>query len=271
MKTFRCRSILLGLTTLVLTGTFTPAFAAKKVSIMEKKIEYSDGDTVLEGFLAEPKNVKKGTPVVVIAHDWMGTGKYGETRARMLAELGYIAFAADIYGKSVKVKNADEAAKLSETYKKDRAKMRSRIAAAVATAAKLPNADATRVVVMGYCFGGAVAIEAARAHLPILGAVSFHGALVTPDVKETKDVTAKVLAFHGAEDPYVPAEEVKAFQDEMRSAKADWQFVIYSGAVHSFTNPNVPFTVGSGQGYHESADKRSWIGFLDFLKEVFKQ
>ncbi len=243
------------------------AFAASPV---EKTVEYKEGETPLEGFAVSPAHLPKGakTPLVVVVHEWMGLDHYAKTRARMLAELGYVAFAADIYGKGIRATNTEEAGKLAGKYKNDRPLMRKRIGAAIETALKLPGVDPTRVAVIGYCFGGTVALEAARAKLPIVAAVSFHGGLSAADPKETKDLRAKILVLHGADDPTVPPAEVAAFQQEMRDAKADWQFIAYGNAVHKFTNPEAPYKPGQAFGYNEKADHRSWQAMRDFFKET---
>lgn len=265
-------------TTLSIPFLFSMAFAAtaqakappKSPLLTEKTIEYKEGDTVLEGFLAHPKNLKKDTPVVVIVHEWMGLDSYAKTRARMVAGLGYVAFAADIYGKGIRPKDTDEAAKLATKYKTDIPLFRKRIRAAIDTATKLPHSDEKKAAIIGYCFGGTAALEAARAKMPVLGVVSFHGGLSTPNPKETKEVKAKVLVLHGAEDPHVPPKEVHAFEDEMRAAKADWQLVAYGGAYHKFSNPESPYKPELGFAYDEKADRRSWNAMKDFFEEIFK-
>jgi dienelactone hydrolase len=198
----------------------------------------------------------------------MGLGSYEKMRARMLAELGYVAFAADIYGKGVRTTDMGEAGKLATKYKKDLPLFRKRIQAAIDAAARLPEVDAKKVAIIGYCFGGTAALEAARAKMPIVSAVSFHGNLSTAKPKETKGVSAKILVLHGADDPLVPPQEVKAFAQEMMAAKADWQFVAYGGAVHKFTNPEVPYQAGAPFGYHEAADRRSWTAMRAFFAET---
>lgn len=248
-----------------------PAQGAElKHQVIEKTVDYKEGDTLLEGFIAMPKSAKPKTPIIVVVHEWMGLGSYAKARAKMLAELGYIAFAADIYGKGVRAKNMDEAAKLATLYKSDRPLMRKRIGAAITEAIKIQNADPSKVAVIGYCFGGTVALEAARAHAPVIAAVSFHGGLSSPLASETKDLKAKILVLHGGDDPFVNADEVKGFEEEMRKAKADWQLFSYGGAVHSFTNWETPYQPGAPMGYNESADKRSWLAMKSFFDEVFK-
>ncbi len=256
--------------------SLTPLFAAifstsALASVAEKTIDYKEGSTALEGFTAAPANLTGAkTPLVIVVHEWMGLGDYEKRRTRMLAELGYVAFAADIYGKGVRTRDMDEAGKLAGKYKGDRALMRKRIQAAIDAAVKLPGVDPSRVAVIGYCFGGTVALEAARAKMPIVAAVSFHGGLSTPNPKDTRDLKAKIAVFHGADDPTVPPEEVAAFQEEMRQAKADWQFTAYGNTVHKFTNPEIAYKPGAALGYNEKADHRSWQAMQDFFKETFK-
>jgi dienelactone hydrolase len=242
--------------------------AETKAAVTEAIHEYREGDTVLEGYLAMPKNLRPGAPAVVIVHEWMGLGSYEKMRAKMLAELGYVAFAADIYGKGVRTTDMGEAGKLSSQYKKNLPLFRKRIAAAVDAASKVPGVDPKRVAIIGYCFGGTAALEAARAKMPVVAAVSFHGNLATAKPKETKNLAAKILVLHGADDPLVPPQEVKTFAQEMMAAKADWQFVAYGGAVHKFTNPEVPYVAGAPFGYNEVADRRSWDAMRTFFAET---
>jgi dienelactone hydrolase len=254
-------------------STSSIAAAAGTAAVTEKAIDYKEGDTALEGFLATPAKLAPGAkvPLVIVVHEWMGLEDYEKTRAKMLAELGYVAFAADIYGKGVHTKDMTEAGKLAGKYKGDRPLMRKRIQAAIDTASKFPGVYASRIAVIGYCFGGTVALEAARAKMPIVAAVSFHGGLSTPNPKDTAGIKAKVAVFHGADDPTVSPEEVAAFQQEMREAKADWEFTSYGNTVHKFTNPEIAFKPGAAMGYNEKADHRSWQAMQDFFKETFKK
>jgi dienelactone hydrolase len=130
-------------------------------------------------------------------------------------------------------------------------------------------ADASKLAVIGYCFGGATALELARAGADLKGAVSFHGSLETPNPGQTKDVKAKILVMHGADDSFVNP-SVPAFQDEMRRAKADWQMIFYGGAVHSFTVAEAGNDPSKGMAYNEAADRRSWQAMKDFFAEIFR-
>jgi len=233
-------------------------------------IEYKEGDTVLEGYLAYDEAIKGKRPGVMVVHDWTGLGPYVKRRANELAELGYIAFAADIYGKGIRPKDHEEAAKVAGMYFKDRSLMRARAKAGLEVLKNHELTDRSRIAAMGYCFGGATVLELARSGAEIAGVVTFHGALSTPNPEDAKNIKAKVLVFHGSEDPVVPQEAVLAFQNEMRKAGVDWQMVIFGGAVHSFTVPEAGNDPSKGMAYNEKADKRSWEMMKLFFKEIFR-
>lgn len=242
-----------------------PAFAA----IHTETVQYKDGETVLEGYLAYNEAVMGERPAVLIIHDWMGLRDFAKKRAEDLAALGYTAFAADIYGKDVRPENPAEAGAQAGIYKKDRALARSRAQAALKVLENSPFADKSRIAAMGYCFGGMVALELARSGAEIEGVVSFHGSLDTPTPEEAVNIKGKVLVLHGADDPHVPPKDVENFENEMRQAKVDWQLIAYGGAVHAFTNPEAGTDPSKGAAYNESADKRSWRAMKDFLTEIF--
>jgi len=233
-------------------------------------IEYKEGDTVLEGYLAYDDAIKGKRPGVMVVHEWTGLGPYVKRRANELAELGYIAFAADIYGKGVRPKDHEEAAKVSGIYFNDRKLMRARAKAGLDVLKNHELTDKSRIAAMGYCFGGAAVLELARSGAGIGGVVSFHGILSTPNHEDAKNIKAKVMVFDGANDPFVPQEMVTAFEDEMRKAGVDWQMVIFGGAVHSFTVPEAGNDPSKGMAYNEKADKRSWEMMKIFYKEIFR-
>lgn len=232
-------------------------------------LDYMDGEADCQAYIAFDANIKGKRPAVLIVHDWMGRGKFDEQRARELAALGYVGFSVDVYGKAVRPENRDQARAAATSWYGDRAKLRTRLKAALDTATKHELVDASRVAVIGYCFGGACALELARSSADIAGAVSFHGSLST-DLPATQGaIKAKVLILHGADDPGVPMEQVQAVWQEMQTAKADWQLVSYGNAVHSFTNPAAGNDNSRGSAYNESADKRSWVAMKEFFNEVF--
>ncbi len=243
------------------------------VSAQGVDIEYSENNfssIILQGYFAKAKNTKDKAPGVVIIHEWMGLTEHAKNSADKLSALGYHAFAADIYGKNYRPKNIEEAAQFAGKYKKDRALYHARIKLAIDELIKL-GADPNQIVVMGYCFGGTGALEAARAGFPVKGVVSFHGALDKAPNEPINPIKAKVLVLHGADDPYEPEQQIKDFQQEMRTAKADWQMIYYANAVHSFTNPQAGNDNSKGAAYNAVADKRSWEHLKVFLKEVLGQ
>lgn len=234
-------------------------------------VEYRHGDTVLEGYLAYDDAQQAKRPGVLVIHEWKGLGPYVMRRAEQLARLGYVAFAADMYGKGVRAKDHDEAAALSGVYRSDRQLMRGRIQAALEVLKAHALTDATRTAAIGYCFGGTTVLELARSGADVLGVVSFHGGLDTPNPEDARQVTCKVLVFHGAEDPFVTMDQVDAFEAEMQAADVAYNLVVYPGAVHSFTVPEAGDDPSKGMAYNEEADRQSWESLLAFFEELFSQ
>jgi len=249
----------------IISFVFPAAVSAK---IIDRNVEYRDGDTILEGYLAYDDSIKGKMAGVLLMHEWWGLNDYAKTRARQIAGLGYAAFCADIYGKGVMAKNMDEAGKLAGIYRADRVLMRRRAALGLEQLKKQPFVDASKTAAMGYCFGGGVALELARSGADILGAVSFHGNLDTPNTKDAKNIKGKILVLQGADDGYTkPA--LPALEKELSDAKVDWQMIEYSGAVHGFTNPANGNDNSKGLVYNEKADKRSWKAMVAFFDEIF--
>ncbi len=232
-------------------------------------IEYKQGDTTCEGYLAYDDAVKGVRPGVLVVHDWLGCDSYAKMRADMLAKLGYVAFAADIYGKGVRPKGPQEAMAQVTKYKGDRALLRARVNAGLDVLKKQAQCDPKRVAAIGYCFGGTTVLELARNGADIAGIVTFHGGLDTP-TRDAKNIKCKVLICHGADDPLVPAADVTALEDELRAAGVDWQLIKYSGAVHSFTRADSGNDNSKGAAYNEKADKRSWEAMKQFFAEIFR-
>jgi dienelactone hydrolase len=241
-----------------------------EAKIHTETIEYKEGDAVLEGYLAYDDSVKGARPGVLVIHEWWGLNPYIEKRTEQLAELGYIAFAADIYGKGNRANTPEEAGKLAGIYRSDRQLLRRRVKAGLEVLKKQALTDTKKIAAIGYCFGGTTVLELARSGADIAGVVSFHGGLSTPTPQDAKNIKAKVLALHGADDPYVKEQEVLAFEDEMRKGGVDWQLNIYSGAVHGFTNPDNGSDNSKGVAYNEKADKRSWEAMKLFFGEIFR-
>ncbi|MBI3871603.1 MAG: dienelactone hydrolase family protein [candidate division Zixibacteria bacterium] len=239
-------------------------------AVKTQTVEYKDGETVLEGYLAYDDSLPGGRPGVLVVHEWTGLGTYVKMRCEKLARLGYVAFGADIYGKGVRPATPDAAGAEAGKFEGDRPLLRRRANAALNILRQNPLVDTTRVAAIGYCFGGGTALELARSGAPLAGVVSFHGFLDTPTPDDAKNIKGKVLVLRGADDPYVPAKDIAALEDEMRKAGVDWQEMAFGGAVHSFTNPEAGNDNSKGAAYNESADRRSWEAMKTFFAEIFK-
>ena len=230
-----------------------------------EKITYQSGDNSFEGFLAQPEG--DSNPCVLIAHTWAGRDAFVEAKAKLLTELGYAAFAIDMYGDGKIGTSNVENAGMMQPLLDDREELARRALASLDAVSKIDSIDASKIVIMGYCFGGLVAMDLARTGADIKGAVSFHGFLAGPE-NSTNEIKAKLLALHGDSDPMVGQDQIESFRQEMTSKKVDWQLHVFGGAMHSFTNPeaNDP---DFGAVYSKNADERSWKIFTDLLKELF--
>src|SRR3954469_7653742 len=191
-----------------------------QAALRHQEVEYKHGDTTLLGYLAwDDAGGQAKRPGVVVVHEWMGHNDYVRRRADQLAQLGYVAFALDMYGKGVRAKDPQEAGQMAGRFKNDRKLMRDRARAGLDVLKKQPTVDPNRIAAMGYCFGGQVALELGRSGADLAGIVSFHGALDTPTPDDAKNIKAKVLACHGSSDPFVPLEHVRDFIQEMENGK----------------------------------------------------
>ncbi len=255
--------------TILLATMISLSALAMQAAIQSKPVEYQQGDTTLSGVLVWDDAVTGPRPGVLVVHQWLGLTKYEQHRAEMLAQLGYVAFCADIYGKDARPKDVTEAGTESSKYKADRTLLRARVNAALDQLKKSELVDTQRVAAIGYCFGGTTVIELARSGAVLNGVVSFHGGLDSPSPADGKNIKCPILACHGAYDPFEKPEDLAAFENEMRDAKVDWRLIKYGGAVHSFTQPDPGFA-NPGARYNEKADKRSWEDMKSFFAEIFK-
>ncbi len=244
------------------------AAASAHAAIVTKDVTYRDGATECRGYLAYD-SAKKDAPGVLVVPQWMGLTDYERGRARQLAELGYVAFCADIYGEGHNAADVKEAGQLAGKFKADRSLYRSRLAAALAALRQSPTVAAKRCAAIGYCFGGTGVLELARSGADVLGVVSFHGGLDSPNPADGKDIKAKVLILHGADDPYSSQADIAALKQELESGGVDYEMVFYGHAVHSFTQPMAGNDPSKGAAYDEKADKRSWVAMKDFFDELF--
>jgi dienelactone hydrolase len=232
-----------------------------------KAISYNDESQKLEGLLAIPSKVNSNKAGVLLLPAWMGIDNNAKENASELAKLGYITFVADIYGVDKRPTNTKEAGAIAGSFKKDYKAYQKRIQLALDQLIK-SGVNPDKIAVIGYCFGGSGAIESARSNLKVKGVVSFHGGLGRDATRIIEPITPKVLVLHGADDFYVPETDIKAFQEEMRTAKADWQMTYYANSVHAFTHKDAGNDNSKGAAYNEKAAKRSWIAMLDFFKEI---
>ncbi|MEN9826723.1 MAG: hypothetical protein RI953_2468 [Pseudomonadota bacterium] len=234
-------------------------------NVKGRAVPYSLDKMEFEGYLVE--GGKKGN--VLVVHDWMGLTDKTRAKADAVAALGYTVFAVDVFGKNVRPKTPDEARANSGQYYKDRGLLRERLKAGLAQLVKIaPNKNTGAI---GYCFGGTSVVELARSGADLRAVVSFHGGLDSPTPADGKNIKARVLALHGADDPFVSAANLTAFEDEMRANKIDWQLVKYGGAVHSFTDPTAGNDNTKGAAYNAAVDQRSWQAMTNFLEESFTQ
>lgn len=243
---------------------------AARAEIKTEFVTYKQGDATLRGFLAYDSSATGKRPGVLIMHAYFGLTPFEEGVAKKLAQMGYVAFAADIYGATVHPQNPKEATAAMMPYIKDRAQWRARGEAALAVLAANQNVDPARIGVIGYCFGGGSALELARSGAPVLATVVFHGVLATPNPGDAKNIKGHILALQGGDDPVVPQKDVDAFEAEMRAANVDWQMVQYGGARHAYTLPSVGNNPGSPVAYNAEADRRSWLAMQDYFNEYLK-
>jgi dienelactone hydrolase len=235
-------------------------------------IDYAEGKTMMEGYLAYDASITGKRPAVLVSHAWGGQGDFERSRAEALAAMGYVGFALDLYGKGVRGTSPEQNAKLMQPFLDDRAMLNRRMMAAVNAVKSHLMTDSKRLGAIGYCFGGLCVLDLARSGTPeVRGVASFHGILAGPPStdkpRQAKQITAKVMAFHGFDDPFAKPESALAFAKEMTEAQADWQMHIFGRTVHGFAVPglNMP---DMGIVHSESADKRSWQALKSFLQET---
>jgi dienelactone hydrolase len=242
-----------------------PATAAVKTEV----VNYKAGETSLVGYLAYDDAVKGKRPGVIVVHEWWGLNDYAKQRAEMLAKEGYVAFALDMYGDGKTTEHPEEAGPWASAVRGQAGVAKQRFMAAYDLFKANPRVDAAKIAAIGYCFGGAVALSMAEEGVDLVGVATFHGALPQEPVAPGTAIKAKFLVCHGADDPLIPAEQVSTFINNLKAANADFQFIQYSGARHSFSNPDAAKYGMQPLAYNEAADRRSWQAMKDFFVEVF--
>jgi dienelactone hydrolase len=231
-------------------------------------LDYRDGDTTCEAYVAYDDSSTGTRPGILVSHAWGGQSDFERQKAEQLAELGYVGFALDLYGKGVRGGSMEENAKLMQPFLEDRGVLRQRISASLDAMKSHPRVDQACVAAVGYCFGGLCVLDLARS-VPagLRGVVSVHGLLHAPGLGDQPPIAAKVLILHGYEDPMAKPEHVLAIAKELTDAEADWQLHAYGGTMHAFTNPNANMPE-NGLLYSAVADRRATAAMNDFFAEV---
>ncbi|SRR5579871_5229485 len=244
------------------------SWGTAQAKVVTQTVDYKDGDTVLEGYLAYDDSVTGKRPGILVVHEWNGLGHYVQGRCEQLAQLGYVAFAADIYGKGVSL-DTPEACKAEATkFYGDRKLLRRRANLGLDQLKNNPMVDPAKTAAIGYCFGGSAVLELGRSGADLSGIVSFHGGLDNPTPADAKNIKAKVLVCQGGADQFT-LKSLPAFEKEMDEAKVDYKVIQYDGAVHGFTNPDNKGTM-PGVKYDAKADKASWKAMKEFFNKIFK-
>ena len=244
-----------------------------QAAVQGQEVTYRAGETVLKGYLAYDDSIQCKRPGILVVHEWWGHNAYARKRARMLAELGYTALAVDMYGEGKTAGHPKDAGRFSSEVKQNLPLAKTRFLAALELLQQHPTVDSKHAAAIGYCFGGAIVLEMARAGLDLDGVVSFHGSLGTAHPARCGVVKAKVLVLNGADDSFVKPEHIAGFKQEMKAAGVSYRFVNYPGAKHSFTNPDADSfgeRFGLPLAYHSDADTKSWQAMQEFFNEVFK-
>jgi dienelactone hydrolase len=238
------------------------------MAIQTRTVEYRDADLVLEAYMAWEDTGSSTRPGVLISHAWSGRGPMEERKAEQLAELGYVGFALDLYGKGVLGASRAENDALMQPLLKDRAALQRRMKLALVQIRKQKEVDFARVAAIGYCFGGLCVLDLARTGTDVLGVASFHGLFRPPGNTAGNKISARVLVMHGWDDPMVKPDQVVALAEELTIMGANWQIHAYGNTVHAFSNPAADDPV-HGTVYDADADRRSWQNLQLFLAEIF--
>ena len=243
---------------------------AAEARIVAKPIDYEHEGQKLQGYLVWDDAKSGPRPGVLVVHEWWGLNDYTKNRARQLAEMGYVAFAADMFGKGKVTRDAKQAeAWYSEATSKP-GLLAARSRAALEVLKKQPGVDSKRLAAIGFCFGGSAVLELAYSGEPIQGVVAFHPGVVVPDEKQANAIRTSILVLYGAEDKFSKPEDLARLQTMLDRAKVDWYLVTYAQAVHAFTNPEADSFKISGIGYNKKAAERSWDEMGRFFQTALK-
>jgi dienelactone hydrolase len=237
--------------------------------IQMKEVTYKDGDQPLTGYLAWDDAIKGKRPGVMVVHEWWGLNDYAKERAKMLAEEGYVAFAADMYGPGKVTTHANDAKGWMTQITQNQEAWQKRALLGLEQLKASPHVDKSKLASIGYCFGGATVMQMAYAGADLKGVVSFHGSLPPASPEQAAAIKPRVLIAHGNIDPFIPAERIVKFKQALEDANVDWEMDIYGGAKHGFTNPEAGEFGMDALAYDEKADTRSWTRMKAFFDEIF--
>lgn len=228
-----------------------------------------DGEVSLKGYLLWEDSFSGQRPGVMVVHEWWGLNDYAKLRAEMLAEMGYVAFAADMYGDGRVTRHAKDAKGWKEQIASNVDTWQRRALLGLDQLKHSPKVDADKLAAIGYCFGGATVMQMAYAGAKLRGVASFHGSLPPATAEQAAKIKSRVLIAHGDADGFVPPERIGKFKKALSDAGVAWEMDIYGGARHSFTNPYADGYNIDGLAYHESADRNAWLRLIRFLEDIF--
>jgi len=240
-----------------------------QAEVHSEMVTYSDGDTPLKGYLYWDDAAQGRRPGILVVHEWWGLNDYARIRARMLAELGYVAFAADMYGEDKVTEHAADAQGWMKQITANVEAWQARALRGLQVLETDERVDPEKLAAVGYCFGGATVMQLAYAGADLDAVVSFHGSLPPATPEQQSRIKARVLAAHGDADAFMPPERLAAFKAALEAAGVDWELDIYGGARHGFTNPDATKSGLENVAYNEKADHRSWARMKSFLEESF--
>jgi dienelactone hydrolase len=251
------------------TGLVLAMTSHAQAAVKTKAVTYSHDGVALKGYLVWDDAQTGKRPGVLVVHEWWGINDYAKKRAEQLAGMGYVAFACDMYGDGKLVDNPKDAGMLANGLRKDHKTWMGRANAAVKVLQDDPNVDPKKIAAIGYCFGGSTALELAHTAGPIAAAVGFHSALPPVDAAKAKNIKARILIAHGADDKFISDESIQKTKDAYDAAKVNYRFVAYPGAVHSYTVPDADARMLAGMRYNADADRQSWADMTKLFVETF--
>lgn len=243
--------------------------AASQAAVVTKTVEYEFDGVKLKGHVAYDDAAKEKRPGVLVVHEWWGLDDYAKGRCKQLADLGYVAFAPDMYGDGKVTEHPDDARKMATLTRSNAKVWRGRAEAGLKQLKAQPNVDGDKLAAIGYCFGGSTCLQLAYSGADLKAVATFHAAITPiPTDDEAKAVKGKLLICHGEADFFIKAEDIKVFRDALDKAKVKYEFVGYKDVFHSFTVPGADKHMIKGMKYDKAADEDSWKRTLALFKET---